>query len=447
METSLGSTSIALLLVILIVSIIAVAFFSSSEASLISVNKFRVRHRAQQGSKAAEAVSRVVGKHEKFFATILLTENAFIILASSVGTALVISFLGESGTSVLIATVGMTVLIVTFGEVTPKSLAARASDSWSLVVARPIEVIMAFETVFVYIFTLLPRLLLRLLGGSQWLSSPSITEGELRMLIDEAHAEGIVEPTEADMLEKVFHFGDRQVQEIMTPRTEIVWVEKGTTLDEFLSTYSKQTHTRFPVYQGDMENIVGILSVKDLLQTMSERALRPDSEVSDVLRPANFVPETKPVGELFSELRQAGQQMAIVIDQFGGVAGLVTLKRLLEVIVGPVGEEGEPAQEEFATVGENIYDVDAGMAIQEANDEMGLGLPEGNYQTLAGFILDRLGHIPEEGEHLYYKDLSVEVTEMGRLKIERVQIRVLRDEDQAASGQARFSPDTSDGQH
>ena len=139
--------------------------------------------------------------------------------------------------------------------------------------------------------------------------------------------------------------------------------------------------------------------------------------------------------------------MAIVIDQFGGVAGLVTLKRLLEVIVGPVGEEGEPAQEEFATVGENIYDVDAGMAIQEANDEMGLGLPEGNYQTLAGFILDRLGHIPEEGEHLYYKDLSVEVTEMGRLKIERVQIRVLRDEDQVASGQARFSPDTSDGQH
>ena len=152
METSLGSTSIALLLVILIVSIIAVAFFSSSEASLISVNKFRVRHRAQQGSKAAEAVSRVVGKQEKFFATILLTENAFIILASSVGTALVISFLGESVTSVLIATVGMTVLIVTFGEVTPKSLAARASDSWSLVVARPIEVIMAFKTVFVYIF-------------------------------------------------------------------------------------------------------------------------------------------------------------------------------------------------------------------------------------------------------------------------------------------------------
>ena len=219
-----------LFILILLVSLAAVAFFSSSEASLISVNKFRVRHRAQTGNKAAQAVDRVVSKHEQFFATILFTENAFIILATSVGTALVISILGEGGKSVWIATLGMTVLVVTFGEVTPKSLAARASDRWSLVVARPIEVIMALETVVIYLFTLLPRLLMRLMGGNQRLSSPSITEGELRMLIDMAQAEGMVETTEAEMLEKIFHFGDRQVQEIMTPRTEIVWIEEATSL-------------------------------------------------------------------------------------------------------------------------------------------------------------------------------------------------------------------------
>ena len=308
-----------LLLLILLVSVLAVAFFSSSEASLISVNKFRVRHRAQLGDKAAEAVSRVVGKHEKFFATILLTENAFIILATTVGTALVISIMGESATSVLVATVAMTVLIVTFGEITPKSLAARASDRWSLVVARPIEVIMALETVFIYLFTLLPRLLLRLLGGSQRLSSPSITEGELRMLIDMALADGMVEPAEADMLEKVFHFGDRQVQEIMTPRMEIVWVEKGMTLEEFLRIYSQETHTRFPVYQGDIENVVGILSVKDMLQTMAQDGLQPESSVTDVLRPAYLVPETKLIGQLFSELREAGQQMAVMVNEYSGV--------------------------------------------------------------------------------------------------------------------------------
>ena len=234
---------------------------------------------------------------------------------------------------------------------------------------------------------------------------------------------GAVEPTEAEMLEKVFHFGDRQVQEIMTPRTEIVWVEKGATLEEFLKIYSRQTHTRFPVFEGDPENIIGILSVKDLLQAIAQKGLRPGNSLADVQRSAYFVPETKLVAELFSELREAGQQMAIVVDQFGGVAGLVTLKRLLEVIVGPVGEEGEPAVEEFAAIGENIYEVDAGIGIQEANDELRLDLPEGNYQTLAGFILERLGHIPREGEHLHYKDLRLEVTEMRRLKIEQVKVQ------------------------
>jgi len=412
---------------VLLVSIAAVAFFSSSEASLISVNKFRVLHRARLGDKAAEAVRRVVENHERFFATILLTENAFIILATSVSTALAISFLGEGGLSILIATILDIVLIVTFGEIIPKSLAARASDRWSLVVARPIEVIMTLETALIFLFTILPRLFLRLLGGSQMINSPSVTEGELRMLIDMADTEGMVEPTEAEMLEKVFHFGDRQVQEVMTPRMEIAWVEKKTTLQEFLRIYSQEAYTRFPVFEEDTENIVGILSVKDLLQSMAERDLQPDSSVTDVLRPVSFVPETKLVGDLFAELRQAGQQMAIVVDQYGGVAGLVTLKRLLEVIVGPVGEEGEPAEEEFTVIkeagGENVYEVDAGIGIQEANDELGLGLPEGDYQTLAGFILERLRHIPQEGELLYYKDFCLEILEMRRLKIERVRIQ------------------------
>lgn len=412
-----------LLALILLVCIVMVAFFSSSEASLISVNKIRVRHLEQTGSKSAAAVNRVVGKHEKFFATILFTENLFIILASSVGTVLVISYLGENVLSTLVATLGLTVLIVTFGEVTPKSLATRASDRWSLVVARPVEIIMTLETVVIFLFTLLPRLIVRLSGGPQQLSSPTITEGELRMLIDMAEAEGTVESTEADMLEKVFHFGDSQVHEIMTPRTEIVWVANHTTLDDFLKIYSQASHTRFPVFEGDTENIVGTLFVKDLLQSMARGGLRPHRSVTTLLRNAHFVPETKLVSELFFELRRAGQQMAIIVDQFGGVAGLVTLKRLMEVVVGPVGEEGEPAPESIEVIGEDIYEVEGGTGMQEINEELGLSLPEGNYQTIAGFILERLGRIPEEGESVFYKDLRLEVKEMKRVKIERVEIQ------------------------
>ena len=168
---------------------------------------------------------------------------------------------------------------------------------------------------------------------------------------------------------------------------------------------------------------MGTLSVKDVLQSVAQDRLGSDDTIADVLRPTYFVPETKLVGALFSELRQQGQQMAVIVDQHGGVSGLATIKRLLEVIVGPVGEEGEPAREEFVAIGENMYDVDASMGIQEANDELGLDLPEGNYQTLAGFVLEQLGRIPQQGDHLYFKDLYLEVTEMKTRKIERMQIR------------------------
>lgn len=243
------------------------------------------------------------------------------------------------------------------------------------------------------------------------------------MLIDMAEEEGTVETAEATMLDKVFHFGDLQIQDVMTPRPEIVWVEKGVSLHEFFGVYGLESHTRFPVFEEEKENIIGVLSVKDILLTMAKGPDQPLTSATDVLRPAKFAPETKLVGELFLELRESGQQMAIVVDQFGGVAGLVTLKRLMEVVVGPVGEEGEPAQEEFSLVGENVYKVDAAISIQEANDNLQLGLPEGNYQTLAGFVLDRLKNIPNVGESLYYKDLCFEVAEMQGVKIEQIWIR------------------------
>jgi putative hemolysin len=405
---------------IVVLCLLVVAFFSSSEASLISVNKFRIRHLAEQGDHSARAVLRVVDEHEKFFATILLTENAFIILASSVGTALAISYIGSSAYSVLVATLLMTLLVVVFGEITPKSLAARASERWSLVVAPPVQRIMALETPILFIFTAIPRLVLRLIGGAGKLVTPSVTEGELRMLIDTARAEGMVEHEEADRLESVFRFGDRQVREVMTPRTEIVFVESGTILGEFLKTYAEHSHTRFPVYKGSMDNIVGILSTKDVLKAMSSRDIDHQEPITDVIRDAYFVPETKRIAELFDESRQTGNQMAIAIDEFGGIAGLVSLKSLLEEVVGRVGEEGISPEEEYEALGEDRFQVDGGMSIDEANEELDVRLPAGDYETVAGFVLEFLGHIPKDGEQFDYRDLSVEVTEMKDLKIETV---------------------------
>ena len=214
---SLGISGLYLQIIVIVVCIGLVAFFSSAEASLISVNKLRIRYLAEQGNRSARVVTRVLEHHEKFFATILLTENAFIIFASSLGTALAINLAGGNPALVLIAPLVMTVVIVTFGEITPKTLAAGAAERWSLIVARPISVIMYLETSVIYLFTLLPRWLAKMMGKEQGIWASSVTEGELRMLIDISKTEGAVAEGEAALLEKVFSFGDRQMREIMTP--------------------------------------------------------------------------------------------------------------------------------------------------------------------------------------------------------------------------------------
>ena len=408
-------------LLLLGLALVISAFFSASEAAFLSVRRSRLASLDSQGVKRAALVARLARRPEKLLPTVLTGNNLVNVAAAALGTTLAASYLTPNW-AVVASTAGVTVLLLLFAEVLPKTMATKRAESFAMLAVRPLQ---AAEILFfpaVWVLERFSRLVAHLLKAS---GPVPLTEADVRSLIGIAETEGVVEKSEAQMLEKVFHFGDRQVQEIMTPRTEIVWVEQGMTLQDFLAQYILETHTRFPVFQGDMENVVGVLSVKDLLQAMAQEGLQPDSSVTDVLRPAHVVPETKLIGQLFSELRQDGQQMAIVVDEYSGVAGLVTLKRLLEVIVGPVGEEGEPAEEEFAAIGENTYDVDAGMAVQEANEELGLGLPEGNYQTLAGFILDRLGYIPEEGEELRYKNLCLEITEMKRVKIERLLISFL----------------------
>jgi putative hemolysin len=228
----------------------------------------------------------------------------------------------------------------------------------------------------------------------------------------------------------------------MTPRTEIVSIERGATLREFLSVYAENSHTRFPVYKETVDDIIGLISAKDILKAMSTRGIDYDGSVTDLTRDAHYVPETKRISELFDELRQSGNQMAIAVDEFGGLAGLVTLKRLSEEVVGPVGEEGVAPEEEYETIDKDTFQMDGGMSIDEVNEELEIGLPSGDFETIAGFALEVLGHIPAEGEQFDYGLLSFEITQMDALKIET--IRVTRtpdagsgDQDETDTGQAR----------
>ncbi len=405
-------------LVIAAVFVLLSAFFSSSESAFLSLqDTARLRHLVRMGSRDAIRVEEMLREPGRLLSTILLMNNLVNIGFAALVTAIVISFLGER-TGVLASTFVATVVLLIFGEVVPKTLAVRHAERVAFMAARPLKF---FE------FVLLP-----IVAVLQWISrlaniggetrDPSITEDELRTLIDIGEAEGQFEPEEVEMLESVFRFGDRQVRDMMTPRTEIVSVARGTSMKEFLMLYAEHAHTRFPVYKNSTDNVVGILSAKDILRSMAADRVDQNGIVTDVVRDAYFVPETKRIAELFEELRSTGNQMAIVIDEFGGVAGLVTLKRLLEEVVGRVGEEGVRPEEEYEALGRDTYQVDGGMSIDEVKDELDIDLGDGDYETVAGFVLDALGHIPHEGESFETAGLSVEVAKMKGLKIEAVKL-------------------------
>ena len=319
---------------LLIVSFFGVVFFTSAESALIAVNKIRIRFLVEQGNAAARAVDRVLSQHEKFFATILLSQNAFTIFATAIGTALAAEALQDSAYAALLTSLIMTVIISIFGEITPKTLAATYSERWSLISARPVGWTMWSCTPFIYIFTAAPKLLYKILRTEQSGWQTSFTEGELRMMIDLSREQGTVESEEAERLNRVFHFRDRRLSEIMTPRTEIVWIEKGTTMQQFLQLYAEHSHTRFPVFEGSQETVEGVLSNKEVLIAQGRGEIGPNDSVTESMRAVDFIPETVSVSDAFDAMKEKRLSMMLVTNEYGGIAGLVTLKQLTSVIVG-----------------------------------------------------------------------------------------------------------------
>lgn len=234
--------------------------------------------------------------------------------------------------------------------------------------------------------------------------------------------EGVVAESEARMLDKVFQFGDHPVREAMLPRTAVVWIEQGTTLGDFLKVYADTPHTRFPVYHDSPDNVVGGLYIKDVLLAQAKGEISEKSTIDDMTRPVIFAPETKHIGALFREMQASNNQMAVVVDEYGGIAGVVTLRELLSQLVGRFGDEFDREPQEFQAIDEHTYDIDGNMRVEEVNEELGMSLPSGDYETIAGLVLNRLGHVPKEGEQFRYHDLKFTVKEMRNLKIEKLRI-------------------------
>lgn len=412
-----------LYLILFLICLVLSAFFSSAETAFIALSKLKLRSMVENRVARAERVEKIASDPSRLLAAILLGNNLVNVAAAALGTMMAVSVWGDN-LGVVIATFAVTVLLLIFGETTPKTFAVHHAERLALLYVRPLEILSIALRPFISALSWTASGLTGTHGSA--MPRVVISEEEIRTAIDVGEEQGVVEEGEAEMLHNIFEFTDRPVLEIMTPRTEVVWLEKGMKLSKFLTIYSQSPHSRYPVYQENTDNVVGILAIKDVLMSQSTGAVKDDSVIDDLIRPACFIPETKRMGELLSEMQAAHHPMAIVVDEFGGIAGIVTLDQLVEEIVGDMG--GELAEEEeFTAIDERTFDLDGGLRVEEANEELNLGLPLGDdYETVAGFVLAHLGRIPRMRTRFKYNGLRIEVTEMKGMKIDKV--RVVKEE-------------------
>ena len=412
-----------LYVVLLVVCFVLSAFFASSEIALFFLQRVKVEHLVSTGVRGAERVSRMLDRPDRLLSIILLGNNLVNTAAAALATVLAVSIWRSHGWQeeggILVATISVTIILLIFGETIPKTLAIRYTERLAILFARPIEWLLWVLLPFVVALSWIASGLSKMLGGTPVPRSLA-SEEEIRNMITVGHREGTVEDSEARMLHKVFDFGDRRVREVMVPRPEVVAIEQGSKVAEFLALYAQFPRSRFPVFNENMDNVVGILAIKDALMAQAKEAINQQSPIDELLRPAYFTPETKLISELFNEMRDSNFRMTVVVDEFGGTAGIVMLSRLVEEIVGEVGDELTTVEKDYEAINAYTFEIDGGMRIEEANEEMGLELPEGEYETVAGFVLNLLRRIPRPNEQIVYKDMKLVVSEMRGVKIEKI---------------------------
>jgi CBS domain containing-hemolysin-like protein len=410
--------------------LLGVAFFSSSEAAILSVSRIRVRNLAEKRDRRALALQTLKDSHDSLLGTILLLENFLIIIASSLWTVMAAGWLEArhlaTPAGLLGASLVMTFLIVAFGEIGPKTFGATHAERYSLAVALPMKGIVWLASPVVRGFTLITNGLIKLTSRALRIASiphsPFVTDDEIKMLVDVGQEEGTIEAGEHEMIHGVLDLGDTTARSIMVPRIDMVCIPAGTTLEEAIGTALESGHSRIPVFRDTSDNIVGILYVKDLLSLVTKKD-RPHHLPTSYVRPATYIPESKRVDDLLTEMRRMKIHLAVVMDEYGGTAGLVTIEDILEEIVGEIQDEYDP--EEALAVQhqpDGSLVVDGKVPIDEVNELLDVELPTEEFDTIGGFVVGQLGRAPNQGEEVRYNTLRLVARDVEARRLVRVHI-------------------------
>ena len=390
---------------IVLVSLLALSsFFSASETALMSLSKIRIRNMVEENIPGSKKVQKLVENPSTMLSGILVGNNIVNIGASALATSLAIKNFGSTGVG--LATGIMTILVLIFGEITPKSLAAQNSEKMALKVAPFITIIVAVLKPFNVVLIYLTNAIIKVLGGDVDARTPYITEAELKTMINVSHEEGMLESEEKEMIHNVFEFRESRVTEVMTPRTYMVAVSLDSSYDKIVEVFKTQQFSRVPVYDDGIDNVVGILYLKDLIFF---DASKETFEITKYMREPYFTFEFKLITELFSEMRDKSIQVAIVIDEYGGTAGMITLEDLVEEIVGDIRDESDELFNEIEVVEEDEYLVCGSAEIDLINEMLGVKIESEDFDTIGGFVTGLFGRLPETGEQIEFNNSTFAV--------------------------------------
>ena len=395
------------------------AFFSSSEIAMFSLASHRVERLAEDGSNAGLTLKALKDDPHRLLVTILVGNNLVNIAMSSIATGLLTYVLGEgnSGLAVLVATLTITALVLLFGESAPKSYAIENTESWALRISRPLKAAEIVLMPLVVLFDFLTRQVNRITGGRSAIETSYVTRQEIEDIIETGEREGVLDEDERQMLQRTLRFNSTIAKEVMTPRLDMTAIPKDADIEEAIETCIQSGHARMPVYEGSLDNVIGVVHIRDLVRDLNygEREV-DDLHLPDLIQPILHVPESKNVDELLREMRDNRMHMVIVIDEFGTTEGLITMEDMTEEIVGEILEGEEELPIEF--VDDDTALVRGEVNIDEVNEALDIDLPEGEeFETIAGFIFNRAGRLVEEGEELSYSHVTIRVEQVDNTRI------------------------------
>lgn len=404
-------------LIVLFILLLLSAFFSSAETALTTVNKIRIRTLAEDGNRRAKTVLAITDDSGKMLSAILIGNNIVNLSAASLTTTLAYSF---GGSMVAIASGILTLLILLFGEITPKTMATIHAEKMSLVYAPVISIFMKIMTPAIFVVNGLSVGILFLLRVDPNAKNTAMTENELRTIVDVSHEDGVIESDEREMINNVVDLGDARAKDVMVPRVHVTFADVNSTYEELLAIFREDKYTRLPIFEDTTDNVVGTINMKDLLLYDSAK----EFHIRDFLREAYFTYEYKNISELLVEMRQASFNIAIVLDEYGETAGLITLEDILEEIVGEIHDEYDENEEDFIQeIDEREYIVEGSINLDELNDRLELDLKSDEYDSLGGFIIERLDRLPEAGDSIDTEEgIHMVVDRLDKNRIELVHL-------------------------